>query len=119
MFFVALATLLIGFTSTVNAQQRKKIGDGIYIVQYGNVTVIENDNVGMSTEVKVVKKGTNNYGEIIYDVLCKNQVVKGVAKGGLTKAVQTVLASAGIPIPGWAVGPIVSAIYDGVCAYYE
>lgn len=119
MFFVAVVTMLLAFSNNADAQERKKIGDGIYIVSYGNVTVIENDNVGMTTEVKVVKKGTDSRGQAIYDILCKNKVTKGITQGGLTAAITAALKAAGIPIPSWAVGPIVREIYEGVCAYYE
>ena len=117
---IALSILcLLTTNSTIaSAQQRTKIADGYYLVSYGNVQVIEDDNRGMSIEVRVEKVGTNSYGEQLYNDLCKNTTIKSVAKGGLTKAISTALNAAGVPIPSWVLGPAVSYIYDAVCAYY-
>ena len=118
LMVLSIICLLLASTSIVNAQQRTKIADGYYIVNYGSVSVIEDENRGMSYEIKVEKAGTNNYGEQLYNVLCKNEVVKGVAKAGLSRAISSALTGAGIPIPSWVTGPIVSYVYEKVCAYY-
>ncbi|MCQ2334055.1 MAG: hypothetical protein MJZ88_05525 [Paludibacteraceae bacterium] len=110
--------LLFGVTSNGYAQQRTKIADGYYVVNYGNVSVIEDDNRGMSIEIKVEKAGKNSYGEQLYNVLCENKTIKSVAIGGLSKAIQVALTSAGIPIPSWVTGPIVAYVYESVCDYY-
>ena len=117
MMVLSIMCLLFAST-TVNAQQRTKIADGYYLVSYGNVQVIEDDNRGISTEVKVEKAGKNTSGEQLYNVLCKNQTIKAVAKGGLSAAIKSALAAAGVPIPSWVIGPAVSYIYDAVCNYY-
>lgn len=120
MLTMALSVMCFLFANTTiaNAQQRTKIADGYYLVNYGSVQVIEDDNRGMSIEVRVEKAGTNNYGEQLYNVLCKNEMVKAVAKGGLKEAITRALNAAGVPIPGWVVGPAVSYIYDAICDYY-
>lgn len=114
------AAFFVMLLSAVNAdaQQRTKIGEGIYLTTYGDVSVIENDNVQMTMQLKVEKAGTNSVGENVYNILCGNKWVKGLLKAGLTKGIQTALASSGIPLPKWAVGPIVSGIYDSVCEYF-
>lgn len=104
--------------SSSYAQQRTKIADGYYVVNYGNVSVIEDDNRGMSIEIKVEKAEKNSYGEQLYNVLCENKTIKSVAIGGLSKAIQVALTSAGIPIPSWVTGPIVAYVYESVCNYY-
>ena len=115
---LSVVCLLFAGSSGANAQQRTKIADGYYLVNYGNVQVIEDDNRGMSIEVKVERAGTNNYGEQLYNVLCKNQTIKAVAIGGLKKAITSALNAAGVPIPGWVVGPAVTYIYQAICDYY-
>ena len=104
--------------SQAEAQQRTKIGEGIYLTTYGNVSVIEDDNAQMTLQIKVEKAGTNSVGETVYNVLCGNRLVKGLVKAGLTKGIQSALAASGIPLPSWAVGPIVSEIYDSVFEYF-
>lgn len=104
-------------TFSINAQQRVKISDGVYIVTYGNVSVIENDNTQQTIQIKVEKKDDG-----LYDVLCGNTVVKQVAKSGIRAgigyAIQTYTS-----IPKWVTDPIVrhivDKVYDGVCEYYK
>lgn len=115
---LSVLCLLFAGTNIVNAQQRTKIADGYYLVNYGNVQVIEDDNRGMTYEVRVEKAGTNSYGEQLYNVLCKNETVSKVAKGGLSYAITKALNAAGIPIPSWVVGPLVAKMYDYICDYY-
>ena len=105
-------------SATGNAQKRTKIADGYYLVNYGATQVIEDENRQMTVQVKVEKAGRDSYGQQLYNVMCKNQLVKGVAKGGLSKAIQSALTAAGVPIPGWVIGPAVSYIYDAICDYY-
>lgn len=116
-FFALLVVMLLS-AANINAQQRTKIGEGVYLTTYGNVSVIEDDNAQMTLQLKVEKAGTNSVGETVYNVLCGNKLVKGLVKAGLTKGIQSALAASGIPLPSWAVGPIVSEIYDAVCEYY-
>lgn len=118
MMLLSIMCLLFANTTTANAQQRTKIADGYYLVSYGNVQVIEDDNRGMSIQVKVEKAGKNTSGEQLYNVLCKNQTIKAVAKGGLSAAIKSVLTAAGVPVPSWVIGPAVSYIYDAICNYY-
>ena len=115
---LSVMCLLFANTAAVNAQQRTKIADGYYHVSYDNVQVNEDDNRGMSIEGRVEKAGTNSYGEQLYNVLCKNQTVKAVAKGGLSAAIKSALTAAGVPIPSWVIGPAVSYMYDAICNYY-
>lgn len=117
---IALSILCVFFANTAsgNAQKRTKIADGYYLVNYGGTQVIEDDNRQMSIEVKVEKAGKDSYGQQLYNVMCKNQLVKNVAKGGLSAAIKSALTAAGVPIPSWVIGPAVSYIYDAICDYY-
>lgn len=100
----------------VSAQNRIKVADGVYLVTYGNVTVIENDKTQQSVQIKVVKSKS------MYDILCGDTVVKTVAKAGLTEGITTVIQSYTL-IPRWVsravVGHIVNKVYEGVCDYYR
>ena len=49
---LSVMCLLFANTAAVNAQQRTKIADGYYHVSYDNVQVNEDDNRGMSIEVR-------------------------------------------------------------------
>lgn len=120
ILFIVLSVLCLLFANTENghAQQRKKIADGYYLVDYGKIQTIEDDVRGMCIEVKVEKAGRNSFGEQLYNVLCENQLVKGVAIGGLSEAISKALTAAGIPIPKWVIGPAVGYIYEAICDYY-
>ena len=118
---ICITTLCLFFVSPfhANAQERTKIVDGFYVVNYGNVSVIEDDNRQMSVEIKVEKAGKSNYGEQLYNVLCKNEIVKTVAIEGLSAAISAALSAAGVPIPSWVLGPLVGYVYESVCSYYK
>lgn len=116
---VIFISLFEGFSFRANAQERTKIVDGYYVVNYGNVSVIEDDNRQMSIEIKVEKAGKTDYGEQLYNVLCKNEIVKTVAKEGLSLAISAALSAAGVPIPSWVLGPLVGYVYESVCSYYK
>ena len=115
---LSIMCLLFANTTLANAQQRTKIADGYYIVNYGNVSVIEDDNRQMSFEIKVEKAGTNNLGEKVYNVFCKNEVVKMVTKWGLKQAIHKSINAAGVPVPGYAVEVAVDIAYEGACSYF-
>jgi len=107
---------IICYSIPASAQQRTEVSKGVYIVSYGNVTVIENDNTQQSVQIKVVKSDN------MYDILCGDTVVKTVAKAGLTEGI-TVVIQGYTMIPRWvtraAVGHIVNKVYEGVCNYYR
>ena len=116
---LSVMCLLLANTTITNAQQRTKIADGYYIVNYGNVSVIEDDNRQMSFEIKVENAGTNNLGEKVYNVFCKNGVVKMVTKWGLKQAIHKSIIAAGVPIPSGAVDVAVEIAYEGACYYFS
>lgn len=107
---------IICCTEPVSAQNKIKVADGVYLVTYGNVTVIENDKTQQSVQIKVVKSDS------MYDILCGDTVVKTVAKASLTEGITFVIQSYTL-IPRWVsravVGHIVNKVYEGVCDYYR
>lgn len=115
---LSLMCLLFASTLMVNAQQRTKIADGYYIVNYGNVSVIEDDVRQMSFEIKVENAGKNSAGETLYNVFCKNEVVKMVTKWGLKQAIHKSINAAGVPVPSKAVEIAVEVAYEGACYYF-
>ena len=118
IYALTLALIAI-FCCTLNmsAEQRTEVSKGIYVVTYGNVTVVENDNTQQTVRIKVQKKDDS-----LYDILCGDTVVKTVAKAGLKAglaySIQTYTA-----IPAWlsaaVIGRIVDKAYDGACDYFR
>lgn len=108
---------IICCTESVFAQQKTEIDKGVFLVTYGNVTVIENDNTQQTVQIKVQKKEDS-----MYDILCGDTVVKTVAKAGLKEgiayAVQYYTA-----IPRWlthaVIGRVVDKAYEGACDYFK
>lgn len=111
---VFVATLFC--MQNVNAQKRTEITKGVYIVTYGNVSVIENENTQQTVQIKVVKSDN------MYDILCGNTVVKTVTKAGIRKGIAYAIQGY-TTIPRWLteslVGFVVDKVYDGVCDYYR
>lgn len=106
---------IICCAETASAQQRSKVDEGVYLVTYGNVTVIENDNTQQSVQIKVVKSDN------MYDILCGDTVVKTVAKAGLIEGITAVIDYTAIPrwVSRAVVGHIVNKVYDSICNYYR
>lgn len=107
------------FTANIsNAQQRVRVGDGIYVVSYGNVTVIENDNTQQTVQIKIAEKSDN-----LYDIFCGNKYVKNVTKTALKKGIESVITASTGGTLTWlgkiAVGTVVDIAYDGVCNYFS
>lgn len=119
ILFLLIMAIGFIFSTNVNAQKRVKMGDGIYLVCYGQSYVIENDKKQQSINLYVYKSQKST-GEIVYDVMCGNKAVKGIAKMALSKTISSVLTASGAA--AW-VAPIASSvassIYDEVCDYYK
>ncbi len=111
-----IAIIAICCAQTSFAQQRIEVSDGVFLVSYGNVTVIENDNTQQSIEIKVAKSDN------LYDILCGNTVVKTVTKAAIREGIAYAVQSYTL-IPRWVtssvVGYIVDKIYEGVCQALE
>lgn len=111
--------MMFAIVSISSAQQRTKLYDGVYIVSYGNTTVIENDNTQQTIQVSV-SQSKNSFGEKVYEVACGNSRSKKVLKGGLKAAIGAALKSSGAGwLASWAVSEAVDYIYDKVCDYYS
>lgn len=115
MVLMALAALFL-VTNTASAQKRTKVGDGIYLVTYGDVTVLENDNTQQTIQIKVTKSDN------LYDVFCGNQTVKRVTKAVLRKTIKGLLTKVTLGM-SWAgeviIDEAVNITYDSVCNYFE
>lgn len=112
-------TIIIGFLTSANAQERTKMADGIYLVSYGNTYVIENENLQRTETITITQKKKST-GEEVYEVLCGNAYSKTVAKYSLSSAIAGALAATGVG--SWAsglAGALTSTIYDKVCNYYK
>ena len=114
MILAALIPLFL-FTNTVNAQKRIKVSDGVYLVTYGNVTVLENDNTQQTIQIKVTKSDN------LYDVFCGNQTVKRVTKAVLKNTIKALLTKATLGLSwvgGIVIDEAVNITYDSVCNYF-
>lgn len=113
-----LFTACICFAINTDAQQRTKITNDVYLVRYGNTTVIEDDK-NQKTWSITVEKQQKSVGEWVYYVACENKYSKTVAKYALSGAVTAAVSSTGIGLFGSGVAArISSVIYDDVCNYF-
>lgn len=134
--FCILITFLC-FSMDSQAQECQKIADGLYIVSYGNITVIEDDIHQQTLQLKVVKspKGENSVGQQLYDFACGNKLTKDLTKTTMQAAITGVLVSLGAYAgtyfgntnAGVAAGQFVakyanviaSYAYDSACEYFK
>ena len=107
----------------VNQTKKTQISDGVYLVQYGNVQVIEDDNKQMSIRIEVKNSGKKDSrtGEVIYDLFCNNKFVKSVNIWMLSEAISAALKATvwGAAVPSAVVKIAVGAIYESICEYYR
>ena len=111
------------FVIVVNAQNKIRVKDGLYIVTYGKTVVIEDDVNQQSISMTISQENIDkNNGEAVYKVAC-GQWTKTVIKHGLKGAVKAGLEAASIT---GSTSLIISAsaelatyIYDFVCDYYK
>lgn len=115
-FLVAMIAIIC-YSAPAYSQNRTEVSKGVYVVTYGNVTVIENDNTQQTVKIAVQKKSDS-----VYNILCNDTVVKTVTKAGITEGI-TAAIMAYTTIPRWVtravVGRIVDKAYEGVCEYYK
>lgn len=122
-----LITLSILCCLVVNAQQRTKITDGVYLVRYGNTAVVEDDinnrtwNLSVTAEEKKDLQGRST-GEMIYELACGNKYTKNLTKWTLNAAIATSLTAVAGPYGAVTAGvatSIASVFYEDVCNYFE
>lgn len=108
----------ICITENLYAQQRIQVGDGIYLATYGNVTVIENDKLQQTIQIKVKEKSDG-----LYEIFCQNKYVKTVTKAALKTGIKAGITAATSGTLTWAgkiaVDTAVEYAYDSVCEYFE
>lgn len=115
--FVALIACLFTVTNA-SAQKRMEVSKGIYVVTYGNVTVIENENTQQTIQIKVQKKSDS-----LYDIFCGNRFVKTVTIGALQEGIRAGITYLTGGTMTWLSKRIVDAAvveaYNAVCDYYK
>lgn len=120
LFLVALVSIVFG--TNAFAQSRTKVGDGVYLVMYGNKAVIEDDNNQRSISVEISQESIDRQtNQKIYKVAC-GKWTKRVVKDGLKAAIAGGIAASGAT---GGTSAIISAastaalyIYEDVCEYY-
>lgn len=120
LLLVALLSMVIG--TNVSAQNRTKVGDGVYLVTYGSTAVIEDDKNQRSISIEISQESIDRQtNQKIYKVAC-GKWTKRVVKDGLKAAIAGGIAASGAT---GGTSAIVSAastaalyIYEDVCEYY-
>ncbi len=109
------------FWGAVNAQQRTKLYDGVYIVNYGGgVYSIENDHTQQCISISIAQDyidRANN--QKVYKVVC-NGVTKRVVKRGIKEAIKIGITYVGISGPAKdhivdIASGAANVVYDGLC----
>lgn len=120
LLLVALVSIIIG--TNASAQNRTKVGDGVYLVTYGSTAVIEDDKNQRSISIEISQESIDRQtNQKIYKVAC-GKWTKRVVKDGLKAAIAGGIAASGAT---GGTSAIISAastaalyIYEDVCEYY-
>lgn len=121
-----IAAFLLAFPF-VQAQQRTKIVEGVYLVRYGNTAVVEDDINKMTWNLSVIAEENTDdmgrkLGEYVYTFACANKYTKGVTKFALKGAIVSTLTSATVgagAITADFAATMALIYYDDVCEYYK
>lgn len=119
--FVAVLSIIIG--TNLSAQNKTKVGDGVYLVTYGSTAIIEDEKNQRSISIEISREIKNKQtNEKIYTVAC-GKWTKRVVKDGLKAAIAGGIAASGAT---GGTSAIISAastaalyIYEDVCDYYK
>ena len=121
-FLLALLVVICFGGAAANAQQRTKLYDGVYIVNYGGGTYgIEDDSTQQCISISIAQDyidRSNN--QKMYKVVC-GKWSKRVVKAGINAAVAygiTQTAGTGTKIVK-AAGTAANWIYEDFCEYWE
>ncbi|OUN73762.1 hypothetical protein B5G10_04175 [Barnesiella sp. An55] len=105
-----------------SAQEKIKVSDGLYIVSYGNVAVIEDDVNQRSISITISQDGIDkSRREKMYKVVCgkwTKRVVKDGLKAAIAAGIAASASSVGTSLIASGVATLASYIYDDVCEYY-
>lgn len=120
LLLVALLSIAIG--TNASAQNRTKVGDGVYLVTYGSTAVIEDEKNQRSISIEIAQESIDRQtNQKIYKVAC-GKWTKRVVKDGLKAAIAGGIVASGAT---GGTSAIVSAastaalyIYEDVCEYY-
>lgn len=120
LFLIALLSIVIG--TNASAQNRTKVGDGVYLVTYGSTAVIEDEKNQCSISIEISQESIDRQtNQKIYKVVC-GKWTKRVVKDGLTAAIAGGIAASGATVGTSAIVSAVSTaalyIYEDVCDYY-
>ena len=114
--------IALSFSLVANAQQRIKVSGGLYLANYGNITVIEDDSNKRTISIKVAQEGINNANkEKIYKVVCgkwSKRVVKEGLKVAIAAGIVASATSGGTSLMISSASTLALYIYEDVCEYY-
>ena len=106
----------------VNAQDKIKVKEGLYLVSYGKTVVIEDDVNQRSISMEIAQEGIDQRnGERIYSIVC-GKWTKRTVKDGLKAAIAGGIAASGVSggtsLMISAAATLANYIYDDACEYY-
>lgn len=106
----------------VNAQNRIKVKEGLYLVSYGNTAVIEDEEnqctISISIAQEIIDKEN---GEVVYNVVCgrwTKRVVKYALKTAVAAGIKEAALTSGASLAVSAAAEIATWVYDEACDYY-
>lgn len=119
---VLLVAIALFAVIVVNAQERIKVKEGLYLVSYGNSVVIEDEenqrSISMEISQEIIDQKT---GEKAYNIVC-GKWTKRAMKDGLKAAIAGGIvasgASGGTSLMISAAATLANYIYDDACEYY-
>lgn len=116
-----ITLLAMTFATTISAQDKMKLYDGVYIVKHGNTYTLEDENTQMCISISVAQEQIDyKNGKAFYEVAC-NKWTRRVAQEALKYSIEEAFAAAVVNPNAAVAGYVAKAAawaYEDICDYY-
>lgn len=115
---ISLIIILMTFISFHANAETMKITEGLTIHCYGNRFVVDDAKSQRCFEV-VIEQKTNSVGDGVYEILCQDEITRGITQLALSTTIQVTLSPYLTPWGTAIVNTVANGIYSKTCNYYE
>lgn len=112
--FVILIVVFISFQANAETM---KIAEGLTVHCYGNRFVVDDAKSQRCFEV-VIEQKTNSFGDDVYEILCQDEITRGITQLALSTTIQVTLSPYLTPWGMAIVNTVANGIYSKTCNYY-
>jgi len=114
---LSFVILLVTFISFHANAETMKIAEGLTVHCYGNRFVVDDAKSQRCFEI-VIEQNTNSVGDAVYEILCQDEITRGITQLALSTTIQVTLSPYLTPWGTAIVNTVANGIYSKACKYY-